>query len=715
MSDWQKGLSEEDKKNVAAMRATMAEGLPLKPMPPPVKELDPSVPHAPRCPLILSPEDARVALANALRYFPEELHAELAPEFAEELRRYGHIYMYRFRPVGWEMKAYPFHCYPARTTAGKALQLMICNNLDRRVAQFPHELVTYGGTGHVFQNWAQFRLAVKYINEMTDEQTMPMYSGHPAGLYPSPKSAPRVIITNGMVIPHYSDGETFERLRAMGCTMYGQMTAGSYCYIGPQGIVHGTTLTLLNAGRRYLNGCEDLHGKVYVTSGLGGMSGAQGKASRICGAIGVIAEVCRAAIDKRKAQGWVDEVFEESQLEELIARVKVAREKKESVAIAWHGNVVALWERFVKETSFTPELGSDQTSLHNPYFGGYYPVQISFDEANVMMADEPEKFRALVDESLRRQVAAINTLAARGLKFWDYGNSFMLSASRAGADIVQIVPEDPFGHNWHEVIPPKKTAVQKFRYPSYVQDIMGAIFSLGFGPFRWVCTSGDPADLEVTDKIAAEVIERLASEPGLPPVIAAQYRDNHLWITQASANKLVVGSQARILYSDANGRIQLAVAFNNAVRDGKLKAPVVMSRDHHDVSGTDSPFRETSDVRDGSQLCADMAVQNFVGDAFRGATWVALHNGGGTGWGEAINGGFGFVLDGTEDAEKRARTMLLWDVNNGVSRRAWAGSDNANLAIHRAAQQNPNMIVTTRTFADKKIIDAALDAAFTKP
>ena len=415
MSEWEKLLSEEDMKNVAAMRACMAEGLPLKPMPPPVTELDPSVPHAPRCPLILSPDDARTALANALRYFPEELHAELAPEFAEELRRYGHIYMYRFRPVGWEMKAYPFQCYPARTTAGKALQLMICNNLDRRVAQFPHELVTYGGTGHVFQNWAQFRLAVKYINEMTDEQTIPMYSGHPAGLYPSPKSAPRVIITNGMVIPHYSDGETFERLRAMGCTMYGQMTAGSYCYIGPQGIVHGTTLTLLNAGRRYLDGCEDLHGKVYVTSGLGGMSGAQGKASRIVGAIGVIAEVSRAAIDKRKAQGWVDEVFEEDQLEALIARVKEARATKESVAIAWHGNVVALWERLVAETSFTPELGSDQTSLHNPYFGGYYPVQISFDEANAMMADEPEKFRALVDESLRRQVAAINALAARGL------------------------------------------------------------------------------------------------------------------------------------------------------------------------------------------------------------------------------------------------------------------------------------------------------------
>lgn len=704
---------------IVAMCKSLQAGLPLDPLPEPELTLDPSVPHAPKCPLILSPQDARTALANALRYFPTHLHPILAPEFAAELRDYGHIYMYRFRPKDYRMFARPIDVYPAKTVAGRALLLMLMNNLDPRVAQFPHELVTYGGTGHVLQNWAQYRLLTQMLCNMTDEQTIPMYSGHPLGLFPAPSQgySPRVVITNGMMVPNYSDKETFERLRAMGVTMYGQMTAGSYCYIGPQGIVHGTTLTLLNAGRRYLDGCEDLGGKVFVTSGLGGMSGAQGKAARICGAIGIIAEVSRAAIDKRKSQGWVDEVFEEGELEPMLERVMKARAAKESVAIAWHGNVVALWERLAREDApFVPELGSDQTSCHNPYFGGYYPVQISFDEANVMMSADPARFKELVDESLRRQIAAINALAEKGLKFWDYGNSFLLSCSRAGADTIAKPSEEELalGKEWEGLLAPQRDPVTRFKYPSYVQDIMGFIFSLGFGPFRWVCTSLDPHDLEVTDEIAADVIRRLAAEEGLPKQIAQQYRDNLVWITQAGANKLVVGSQARILYSDARGRSEIALEFNRAVQDGRLKGPVVISRDHHDVSGTDSPFRETSDVYDGSNLCADMAVQNFVGDSFRGATWIALHNGGGTGWGEAVNGGFGLVLDGSKLAEEKAAMMLLWDVNNGVARRSWSGSDNAYLAISRAMKLNPGVKVNMPVRADKDLVTKALNDTFTK-
>lgn len=704
-----------------AMRRCMLAGIVVDPLPEPQKEFDRSVPHAPRCPLILSPGDAKVALANALRYFPESVHGVLAPEFAAELRDYGHIYMHRFRPRDWEMRARPISEYPARTLSGAAILLMITNNLDPRVAQFPHELVTYGGTGHVFNNWAQFRIACKLLCEMTDEQTLPMYSGHPAGLFPSPRESPRVVITNGMVVGNYSDRETFERLRAMSVTMYGQMTAGSYCYIGPQGIVHGTTLTLLNAGRKYLHGCNDLRGKVFVTSGLGGMSGAQGKAARICGAIAVIAEVNRAAIDKRKSQGWVDEVFNEPELEAVLARVRRAVAAKESVAIAWHGNVVSLWERLAQggADAFVPDLGSDQTSLHNPFFGGYYPVGVSFEESVRMMGADSPRFKELVRESLRRQVAAINTLSERGMFFWDYGNSFLLESSRARADVLAKVDEQTaaFGRDWAPgvVSEPTQQATRHFRYPSYVEDIMGAIFSLGFGPFRWVCASCDPQDLETTDRIAAEETKRLADEPGLPSVLVQQYRDNYLWITQAGANKLVVGSQARILYSDARGRSALAAAFNAAVRDGRLHGPVVISRDHHDVSGTDSPFRETSDVRDGSSLCADMAVQNFCGDSFRGATWVALHNGGGTGWGEATNGGFGLLLDGSDAAASRSAMMLQWDVFNGVARRAWAGSSNGNLAITRAMQANPALVVTVRNASDPSLVAAALNDAFKVP
>eukprot|EP01116_Phalansterium_solitarium_P000980 TRINITY_DN10798_c0_g1_i1.p1 TRINITY_DN10798_c0_g1~~TRINITY_DN10798_c0_g1_i1.p1 ORF type:complete len:695 (-),score=162.54 TRINITY_DN10798_c0_g1_i1:65-2149(-) len=680
-------VSELSKAENIALLKSLADGLSFvtkeflsQPYPP----LDPAVPHAPRRPCPLDSEQMKTALRNALRYFPSELHGQLAKEFAHELKTFGHIYMMRLRPTAYAMKAYPIAMYPARCQQAAAVMLMIQNNLDPKVAQFPHELVTYGGNGCVFSNWAQYHLVMQYLSQMTTEQTLVMYSGHPMGLFPSHPNAPRVVITNGMVVPNYSSRDDYDRMFALGVTMYGQMTAGSYCYIGPQGIVHGTTLTVLGAARKYL-GLDSVAGKVFVSSGLGGMSGAQGKAGVICGGISIIAEINEAAARKRLEQGWVHEIL--TDLDVLIARIKTARAEKKAVSIAYQGNVVDLWERLVAEPENLVDLGSDQTSLHNPYNGGYFPVGVSFDDANRLMATNPTEFKAAVQASLRRHVTAINQLCARGMRFWDYGNSFLLEASRAGADIFSADG-------------------RTFRYPSYVQDIMGDIFSLGFGPFRWVCTSGLASALVATDLMAASVIAKLMKDA--PERTKQQYSDNYLWITQAQEHRLVVGSQARILYSDHKGRTALALAFNDAVRDGTLKAPVVISRDHHDVSGTDSPYRETSNITDGSMFCADMAVQNAIGDSFRGATWVALHNGGGTGWGEAINGGFGMVLDGSPEARARAAGMLLWDVNNGVSRRAWAENENAEFAIRQAMKDEPLLQVTLPNHADRDLVADAL-------
>ncbi|XP_051838956.1 urocanate hydratase isoform X1 [Antechinus flavipes] len=668
----------------------LCKGLPLHPLPE-NKGRREGIPHAPVRIPNLSPEEKQLALKNALRYFPPEVHKILAPEFAQELKLYGHIYMYRFCP-DIEMRAYPIQNYPCKTKSAAAIMHMIMNNLDPSVAQFPQELVTYGGNGQVFSNWAQFRLVMSYLSEMTEEQTLVMYSGHPLGLFPSSPSAPRLVITNGMVIPNYSSRMEYEKRFAMGVTMYGQMTAGSYCYIGPQGIVHGTVLTVLNAGRRYL-GVEDLSGKVFVTSGLGGMSGAQAKASVIAGCVGVIAEVDKAALLKRHQQGWLMEVTDN--LDHCIKRLREARKKKIVLSLGYHGNVVDLWERLVHELDTTGELlvdlGSDQTSCHNPFNGGYYPVQLSFQEANQLMATNPAKFQDLVKESLKRHVAAINRLAEKNFFFWDYGNAFLLEAQRAGADVMRK------GGNKTE-----------FRYPSYVEHIMGDIFSLGFGPFRWVCTSGDPQDLVTTDLLATSVLEE-AIKHGVKDSVKQQYADNIRWIREAEKHKLVVGSQARILYSDQKGRVAIAVAINQGIAQGKIKAPVVLSRDHHDVSGTDSPFRETSNIYDGSAFCADMAVQNFVGDAFRGATWVALHNGGGVGWGEVINGGFGLVLDGTEEAERKARMMLNWDVSNGVARRCWSGNKKAYEIICQTMEENRKLNVTLPyDVLDESILGKAL-------
>lgn len=606
-------------------------------------------------------------------------------EFVDELRLYGHIYAYRFRPVEYEMKAYPIGEYPAKLVHAAALQHMIMNNLDPAVAQFPEELITYGGNGSVFQNWIQYRLVMWYLSHMTDQQTLVLYSGHPTGLFPSTPESPRVVVTNGMVIWNYSTPQDYDRMYAMGVSQYGQMTAGSYCYIGPQGIVHGTTLTLLNASRKYL-GTGDMKGVVFLSAGLGGMSGAQPKAAVICGAIAVIAEVIPAALYKRQKQGWVQEVV--TTVPDCLNAIRSARREKRCVSIGFLGNVVLLWEALAElENETLVELGSDQTSLHNPYNGGYYPVQLSVEQSDAMMVENPERFKELVQESLRRQVVAINKLAARGLKFWDYGNSFLLEASRAQAP--EILLHDG-----------------TFKYPSYVQHIMGDVFSLGFGPFRWVCTSGSAEDLRLTDRIAEEVMrDHLETANSRSQ---AQLRDNLKWIEEAEANKLVVGSQARILYADARGRAEIAARMNAAVADGRLQGPVVISRDHHDVSGTDAPFRETSNVTDGSMFCADMAVHNFVGDAFRGATWVALHNGGGTGWGVAVNGGFGLVLDGSVEQESKARRMLFWDVNNGVNRRAWAGNENARLAVQEAMQANPNLRVTWAYQANPDVVKKAL-------
>ncbi|MBE6346084.1 MAG: urocanate hydratase [Lentimicrobiaceae bacterium] len=642
-----------------------------------VKEYDLTVNHAPKRKDILTKEEKKLALRNALRYFPAKHHAVLAPEFAEELEKYGRIYMYRFRP-SYKIYARPIEEYPAKSRQAAAIMLMIQNNLDHAVAQHPHELITYGGNGAVFQNWAQYRLVMQYLANMTEEQTLVMYSGHPMGLFPSHKDAPRVIVTNGMMIPNYSKPDDWERFNAMGVTQYGQMTAGSYMYIGPQGIVHGTTITVLNASRKQ-GGTPA--GKLFITAGLGGMSGAQPKAGNIAGVVSITAEINPSATDKRHSQGWVDEVY--SDLDELFAKVNEARENKVARSFAYQGNVVDLWE-YAAEHDIQVDLGSDQTSLHNPFAGGYYPVGYSFEESKQMMAEQPEKFKDAVYASLRRHVAAVNKLTAKGMYFFDYGNAFLLESSRAGADILN--------------------ADGKFRYPSYVQDIMGPMyFDYGFGPFRWVCTSGKEEDLAVTDEIACNVLEEIAKNS--PVEIQQQMRDNIQWIKGARANKLVVGSQARILYADCEGRTKIAAEFNKAIADGRLSAPVVLGRDHHDVSGTDSPFRETSNIYDGSSFTADMAIHNVIGDGFRGATWVSIHNGGGVGWGEVINGGFGMVLDGSDDADRRLHSMLHWDVNNGIARRSWARNEPAMFAIKRAMEVEPRLKVTMPNFADDELIN----------
>jgi len=647
------------------------------------RPFDNSINHAPRRKDILTKDEKKLAVRNALRYFPGEFHKVLAIEFAEELKDYGRIYMYRFRPE-YEIKARPIDDYPYRSRNAAAIMMMISNNLDNAVAQHPHELITYGGNGAVFQNWAQYLLTMKYLSEMTDEQTLVMYSGHPLGLFPSHKDAPRVVVSNGIMVPNYSSRDDLERFNALGVTQYGQMTAGSYMYIGPQGIVHGTTITILNAVRK-TSGREGARGgKLFVSSGLGGMSGAQPKAASIAGVISVIAEVNYKALKTRYEQGWIDEVTENAG--DLVRRVRIAKEKKETVSIAFHGNIVEVWETFADEDIFI-DIGSDQTSLHNPWAGGYYPAGLSFEEANTMMAADPDLFRKHVKKSLVRQVDAINRHTARGTYFFDYGNAFLLEASRAGADIL-----NPDG---------------EFRYPSYVQDIMGPVcFDYGFGPFRWVCCSNDPSDLEKTDSIAINAMERLLKKS--PARIKEQMTDNIHWIREAGRNRLVVGSQARILYTDAEGRIAIASAFNKAVRDGIIKAPVVIGRDHHDVSGTDSPFRETSNIYDGSKFTADMAVQNVIGDSFRGATWVSLHNGGGVGWGEVINGGFGMVLDGSPATGRKLKMMLHWDVNNGIARRSWARNEGAMFTLKREMERTPGMKVTLPNLVDDNLINDIL-------
>ena len=659
---------------------SIREGIPAE-LPAP-KAYEPEINHAPKRKDILTKEEKKLAIRNALRYFDPKHHAVLAPEFAEELEKYGRIYMYRFRP-DYKMYAHNINDYPHKSLQAAGIMLMMNNNLDYAVAQHPHELITYGGNGAVFQNWAQYRLAMKYLSEMTDEQTLVLYSGHPMGLFPSHKDAPRVVVTNGMVIPNYSKPDDWERFNALGVSQYGQMTAGSFMYIGPQGIVHGTTITVLNAGRKISKHGEGLAGKLFITAGLGGMSGAQPKAGNIAGCISITAEINPKATHTRHSQGWVDEVIDD--LDKLVERVKVAREKKETVSIAYQGNVVDVWERFA-EGDIPVELGSDQTSLHNPWAGGYYPVGVSFEESKRMMAEEPELFKQKVQESLRRHVAAINKCVARfDTYFFDYGNAFLLESSRAGADIMK-----PNGD---------------FKYPSYVQDIMGPMcFDYGFGPFRWVCSSGDPKDLAKTDEIAARVLEEIKTHS--PKEIQQQMDDNIRWIKAAMENHLVVGSQARILYADAEGRIKIAEAFNEAIAAGEISAPVILGRDHHDVSGTDSPYRETSNIYDGSRFTADMAIQNVIGDSFRGATWVSIHNGGGVGWGEVINGGFGMMLDGSADSDRRLKNMLFWDVNNGISRRSWARNEGAVFAIKRAMEVNPNLKVTLPNFADDQLIES---------
>ena len=664
-------------------------GIPQDRLPEP-KPYDKAINHAPKRKDILTAEEKVLALKNALRYFPAKFHAELAPEFAQELKDYGRIYMYRFRP-SYDMYARPIDEYPCRSRQAAAIMAMIQNNLDPRVAQHPHELIIYGGNGAIFQNWAQYRLTMKYLAEMTDEQTLSMYSGHPMGLFPSHKDAPRVVVTNGMVIPNYSKQDDWERFNALGVSQYGQMTAGSYMYIGPQGIVHGTTITVMNAARKQLKARgiagtrENMKGMLFVTAGLGGMSGAQPKAGNIAGVVSVTAEINPLAARKRYDQGWVDELHEN--LDELIPRVRKAMENKETVSLAYVGNVVDLWERLAAE-NIPVDLGSDQTSLHNPWAGGYYPVGQTFEESVKMMAEEPERFREAVRASLRRHVAAINELAAKGMYFFDYGNAFLLESSRAGADILK--------------------ADGTFRYPSYVQDIMGPLyFDYGFGPFRWVCMSERPEDLAKSDEIAVNILKKELETA--PEEIQGQLNDNIHWIEEAGRNHLVVGSQARILYADCEGRTKIALAFNGAIRKGEISAPIVLGRDHHDVSGTDSPFRETSNIYDGSRFTADMAIQNVIGDGFRGATWVSIHNGGGVGWGEVINGGFGMVIDGSADSDRHITQMLFWDVNNGIARRSWARNEGAEHAILREMERTPELTVTVANHTDENIVRKAIE------
>jgi urocanate hydratase len=654
----------------------LSEGIPSEL--PEIKSYNNDLNHAPKRKDILSLKEKKLAIKNALRYFPEKFHKILATEFATELKQFGRIYMYRFKP-DYQIRARHLDEFPHRSRKAAALMLMISNNLDNSVAQHPDELITYGGNGAVFQNWAQYRLTMKYLSEMTDEQTLVIYSGHPMGLFPSHHDAPRLVVTNGMVIPNYSSQDHWEKFNALGVSQYGQMTAGSYMYIGPQGIVHGTTITLLNAGRK--TGTKSKQPKLFVSSGLGGMSGAQPKAAKISGIISVIAEVNPKAINIRHSQGWVDEIISDPEL--LVKRVGQAKERSEVVSFAYHGNIVDVWEKFV-ESGIKIDLGSDQTSLHNPWAGGYYPAGLTFEESNKMISADPAKFKEFVQDSLRRQVAAINRHTTKGTYFFDYGNAFLLEASRAGADIMGKDGE--------------------FRYPSYVQDIMGPMcFDFGFGPFRWVCCSNDSSDLEKTDRIASETLHLIMESS--PEEIRQQMADNIHWIDEAGKNKLVVGSQARILYADAEGRIAIAKAFNDAVASGIISAPIVIGRDHHDVSGTDSPFRETSNIYDGSGFTADMAVQNVIGDSFRGATWVSIHNGGGVGWGEVINGGFGMVLDGTPETEDKLKMMLHWDVNNGIARRSWARNKEAIFAIKREMKRTPELEITLPYIADDKIID----------
>ncbi len=646
------------------------------------KEYNKNISHAPIRKNILTTEEKKLALKNALRYFNEKHHQILAKEFKAELETYGRIYMFRFRP-NYEITARKITDFPHKSKQAAAIMLMVSNNLDYAIAQHPHELITYGGNGAVFQNWAQYLITMKYLATMTNEQTLVMYSGHPMGLFPSHKDAPRVIVTNGMVIPNYSKPDHWEKFNALGVSQYGQMTAGSFMYIGPQGIVHGTTITVLNAGRMISKNGENLDGKLFLTSGLGGMSGAQPKAGNIAGVISVTAEINETAAIKRHKQGWVDELIYD--LDELVEKVKKSKAKKEVISYAFVGNIVDVWEKFYKENVYV-DLGSDQTSLHNPWAGGYYPVGLSYQESNELMVKNPELFKQKVQMSLQKQTNIINKHTAKGTYFFDYGNAFLLEASRANADIMS---QDG----------------KTFRYPSYVQDIMGPMcFDYGFGPFRWVCTSSLPEDLALTDKIATEVLEEMIKTS--PKEIQQQMLDNIQWIKGAQENKLVVGSQARILYADAEGRIKIAEAFNKAIADGKLTAPVVLGRDHHDVSGTDSPFRETSNIYDGSSFTADMAIQNVIGDSFRGATWVSIHNGGGVGWGEVINGGFGMVLDGSQDAERRLKSMLFWDVNNGISRRAWARNDGALFAIKREMERTPELKITIPNITDNNLIDS---------
>jgi len=670
--------------SIEAFHQDILQGIPK--VIPAKKEYELSINHAPKRKAILSRDEKKLALRNALRYFPKEQHAELIEDFLNELETYGRIYMLRYRP-DYTMFARPINEYPGKSEQAKAIMLMIQNNLDYAVAQHPHELITYGGNGAVFQNWIQYRLSMKYLAEMTDEQTLAMYSGHPMGLFPSHKEAPRVVVTNGMMIPNYSKPDDWEKFNALGVTQYGQMTAGSFMYIGPQGIVHGTTITVLNAARKISKANETIKGKLFLTAGLGGMSGAQPKAGNIAGCISVTAEVNPKAANTRYSQGWVDVLIDD--LDELCNRVRIAKEKQEVVSIAFIGNIVDVWEKFDKENIFV-DLGSDQTSLHNPWAGGYYPVGISFEEANEMMANNPDLFKEKVQATLRLHAAAVNKHTAKGTYFFDYGNAFLLEASRAGADVMAANGID-------------------FKYPSYVQDILGPMcFDYGFGPFRWVCASGKPEDLAKTDEIACAVLEEMKKRS--PEEIQQQMADNIQWIKGAQENKLVVGSQARILYADAEGRMLIAEAFNKAIEKGEI-GPVVLGRDHHDVSGTDSPYRETSNIYDGSRFTADMAIQNVIGDSFRGATWVSIHNGGGVGWGEVINGGFGMLLDGTKEADRRLKMMLHWDVNNGISRRSWARNEGAIFAIKRAMEMEPNLKITVPELVEDALVDGVFEKA----